>query len=237
MTCIDWKVRADLPRLAARNEPVQGVEIIMTTTAQDLRVHVAVDHHDPYLAAGISSLLRSQADLAVHAGAAPDRTVDVLVMDYEAGLAHAGAVVRKAGRVPASLIVTDRSAGWQVRRAVDAGIRGYLLQDCTADELAEAVRCVAAGRRYLPPRVAEQLLDALSYDVPTARQLEVLQLIALGLSNKDISRRLGIGERTVKTHVKAILGKFGGRTRTAAMAEAVRRGVLVERHAVAAAAC
>jgi len=205
-----------------------------TTTAQDPRVHVAVDHRDPYLAAGISSLLRSQADLVVHAGAAPD-TVDVLVMDYETGLAHAGASMRKAGRAPASLIVTDRSAGWQVRRAVDAGIRGYLLQDCTADELAEAVRCVGAGRRYLAPRVAEHLLDALSYDVPTARQLEVLQLIALGLSNKDISRRLGIGERTVKTHVKAILGKLGGRTRTAAMAEAMRRGMLAGRHAAAAA--
>jgi len=85
---------------------------------------------------------------------------------------------------------------------------------------------VAAGRRFLSPAVAEQLLDALNYDVPTARQLQVLQLIAQGLSNKDISRRLGIGERTVKTHVKAILAKLGERTRTAAMAEAMRRGIL-----------
>ncbi|SFM68703.1 response regulator transcription factor [Variovorax sp. OV329] len=201
-----------------------------TTPTHGPRLQVAVAHQDPYVAAGISALLRSQMDLLVHVGEPSDCTADVLVTDYEAALrrAEAGASVRRPARMPVSLIVTDQVAGWQVRRAVDAGIRGYMLQDCTGDELAEAVRSVGAGRRYLSPLVAEHLLDALSYDVPTARQLEVLKLIALGLSNKDISRRLGIGERTVKTHVKAILGKLGERTRTAAMAEAMRRGMLGE---------
>lgn len=198
----------------------------MTTSTSSSPVVVAVAHRDPYVAAGITALLRSHPDLAVRAAGAPERHTDVLVTDYDGALQQAKVAGRGAANAPASLIVTDQDAGWQVRRAVDAGVRGYLLQDCSAAELAEAVRCVAVGRRFLSPAVAEQLLDALSYEVPTARQLQVLQLIAQGLSNKDISRRLGIGERTVKTHVRAILVKLGERTRTAAMAEAMRRGML-----------
>jgi len=193
----------------------------MTPSTSSPPVLVAVAHRDPYVAAGVAALLRDQPDLALMPAGAPDRRPGVLVTDYDSALQQAG-----AAKAPPTLIVTDQHAGWQVRSAVDAGIRGYLLQDCSAAELAEAVRCVAAGRRFLSPAVAEQLLDALNYDVPTARQLQVLQLIAQGLSNKDISRRLGIGERTVKTHVKAILAKLGERTRTAAMAEAMRRGIL-----------
>jgi len=184
-------------------------------------VLVTVAHCDPYVAAGIAALLRSQQDLTLVPAGASERQADVLVTDYDSALQQA-----RRAKAPTSLIVTDQDAAWQVRRAVDAGIRGYLLQDCSGAELAEAVRCVGAGRRFLSPAVAEQLLEALNYDMPTARQLQVLQLIAQGLSNKDISRHLGIGERTVKTHVKAILAKLGGRTRTAAMAEAMRRGML-----------
>jgi DNA-binding NarL/FixJ family response regulator len=189
-------------------------------------VVVAVAHCDPYVAAGISALLRPRTDLAVLAPGQSDPRPEVLVIDYDSALQRARAGGGMA-KTPASLIVTEHSAGWQVRRAVDAGIRGYLVQDCSSAELAEAVRCVAAGRRFLSPAVTAQLLDALYYDVPTARQLQVLDLIAQGMSNKDIGRRLGIGERTVKTHVKSILVKLGERTRTAAMAEARRRGMLV----------
>lgn len=197
-------------------------------TSLDPRMHVAVDHRDPFLAAGITSLLSLHEDLFVERRMKHEQRVDVVVMDYETGLKSALTRSSIPGRSPASLIVTHRRAGWQVRRAVDAGIRGYLLQDCSADELTHAVRCVAAGRRYLSSTVAEHLMDALNYDLPTARQLEVLQLVALGLSNKEISRRLGIGERTVKTHVKEVLKKLGEKTRTAGTAEAKRRGMLAE---------
>jgi len=145
--------------------------------------------------------------------------------------------VHKATNVPSSrnrstlnsfLVVTDQSTGWQIRRAVDAGVSGYLLHDCSAEELSDAVRCVAEGRRYLSCPVADQLLENISAAVPTARELEVLQLMAEGLPNKDIGRRLGIGEGTVKTHVKAILRKLEEPTRTAAIGEAFRRGLLLE---------
>ncbi|MGK6310681.1 LuxR C-terminal-related transcriptional regulator [Variovorax sp. DT-64] len=155
-----------------------------------------------------------------------DDTVDVFVTDYATGL-HKATPVEPGHRGPASaalLVVTDQRTGWQIRRAVDAGVRGYLLHDCSTEELSDAVRCVAEGRRYLSCAVADQLLDNLTAAVPTVRELEVLQLIAHGLPNKDIGRRLGIGEGTVKTHVKALLRKLGESTRTAVIAYAQRLG-------------
>ncbi|MDM0074759.1 response regulator transcription factor [Variovorax sp. J2P1-59] len=202
----------------------------MTAPAEASRISVAISHQDTYVAAGISALLRSRMDFTVQVGDLDGLAADVLVTDYATGLHRATETARSRRRVAASssLIVTDQNTGLQIRRAVDAGIRGYVLQDCSAEELSEAVRCVAAGRRYLSDPVAEQLLDSLTFAVPTPRELEVLQLIARGLSNKDIGRRLGIGEGTVKTHVKAILGKLGESTRTGALREARRRGLLSE---------
>lgn len=184
-------------------------------------VVVTVAHRDLYVAAGIAALLRAQPDLAQLPAGALNRQPDVLVTDYDSALRQGS-----PAKAPATMVVTDQCAGWQVRRAVEAGVRGYLLQDCSAAELVDAVRCIATGHRFLSPVVAEQLLDALNYEVPTVRQLQVLQLISQGLSNKAISSRLGIGERTVKMHVKAVLSRLGARTRTAAMAEAMRRGML-----------
>lgn len=205
----------------------------MTAPAHAPQIHVAIAHQDPYVATGIASLLSASTDFAVQAVQAENPEVaDVLVTDYATGVLRATAPARPhAGRRPkpaSFLVVTDQDRSWQIRRAVDAGVRGYLLQDCSANELSDAVRTVAAGRRYLSRSVAERLLDTLAQAIPTARELEVLQLMARGLSNKDIGRLLGIGEGTVKTHVKAILSKLGEPTRTGAIAEAMRRGLLMD---------
>ncbi|MDM0066739.1 response regulator transcription factor [Variovorax sp. J31P207] len=203
----------------------------MTAPTQARQIRVVVAHRDPYVSAGIASLLRSRADLVVRSGTADDEHgVDVLVTDYATGIDKAtNATPGRQGLVlNLCLVVTDQRTGWQIRRAVDAGVRGYLLHDCSAEELSEAVRCVAEGRRYLSHSVADPLLDHLTAPVPTARELEVLRLIAHGLANKDIGRRLGICEGTVKTHVKGLLRKLGESTRTAVIAEASRRGLLLE---------
>jgi DNA-binding NarL/FixJ family response regulator len=198
----------------------------MNEPARATRIQVAISHHDPYVATGIAALLRSRADFAVLAGDSPEAgSADVLVADHARGLQPAPPR-RRGARPVAVLVVSDQRTSWQIRRAVDAGVRGYLLQDTTAEELSEAVRSIAAGRRYLSCAVADLLLDSLVQAVPTARELDVLQLIARGLSNKDIGRLLGIGEGTVKTHVKAILAKLGESTRIGAIAEALRRGLL-----------
>ena len=205
----------------------------MTAPTQARPIHVAVAHRDPYVAAGIASLLRSRADFVVQSGLSDlggGDAVDVLVTDYATGVHRATNVPPgRGGSGPRSfLVVTDQSTGWQIRRAVDAGVRGYLLHDCSVEELSDAVRCVAGGRRYLSCPVADQLLDNFSSAAPTAREFEVLHLMAQGLANKDIGRRLSIGEGTVKTHVKAILRKLQKPTRIAAIGEAFRRGLLLE---------
>jgi DNA-binding NarL/FixJ family response regulator len=194
-------------------------------TPSSPQIHVAIAHHDPYVATGIASLLRCSTDFAVRPSSVED--ADVLVTDYATGILRATQPSPRHGGTPAAvLVVTEQERSWQIRRAVDAGVRGYLLQDCSIDELLDAARSVAAGRRYLSRSVADRLLDTLVQAIPTARELEVLQLIARGLGNKDIGRLLGIGEGTVKTHVKAILSKLGEPTRTGAIAEATRRGLL-----------
>lgn len=205
----------------------------MTAPTQARPIHVAVAHRDPYVAAGIASLLRSRADFVVQSGLPDvdgDAAVDVLVTDYATGVYKATNVSPGSGRFAPRycLVVTDQSTGWQIRRAVEAGVRGYLLHDCSVEELSDAVRCVAEGRRYLSCRVAEQLLDNFAVAVPTACELKVLQLMAQGLANKDIGRRLSIGEGAVKTHVKAILRKLQKPSRIAAIGEAFRRGLLLQ---------
>lgn len=201
----------------------------MTTpahTPHSPQVRVAIAHHDPYVASGVAALLRCSMDFAVLPAGVEE--ADVLVADYATGILRATHPSPRHGRTPAVLVVSDQERSWQIRRAVDAGVRGYLLQDCSTDELSDAARSVAAGRRYLSRSVADRLLDTLVQTIPTARELDVLQLIARGLGNKDIGRQLGIGEGTVKTHVKAILSKLGEPTRTGAIAEALRRGLLAD---------
>ena len=163
----------------------------MTAPAHALRINVSIAHHDPYVATGIAALLRSSTDFTLQSEGSED--VDVLVTDYSTGTLKAASSTprRRAGKVASLLIVSEQDRGWQIRRAVDAGVRGYLLQDCSANELADAVRTVAQGHRYLSRSAADRVLDTLVQSVPTAREFEVLQHMACGLGNKNIGRLLG----------------------------------------------
>lgn len=189
-------------------------------------INVGIAHNDPYIAAGIAELLGTSTDFGLRTECLDE--VDVLITDYSSGMLRAAAPAARRGTGIATslLVVSEQDRGWQIRRAVDAGVRGYLLQDCSGNELREAVRSLAHGRRYLSRSAADRLLDTLVQAVPTARELEVLQHMACGLGNKNIGRVLGIAEGTVKTHVKMILSKLGEQTRTGAINEAIQRGLL-----------
>jgi len=114
--------------------------------------------------------------------------------------------------------------------AVKAGAIGYLHKDARGPELKDAIRAAAAGRVHLSPQAATRLLREVrtpeSPDTLTERETEVLRLISLGLANKEVARRLGIGDGTVKTHVSNILGKLGVQSRTQAALYAVRIGLV-----------
>jgi DNA-binding NarL/FixJ family response regulator len=113
-----------------------------------------------------------------------------------------------------------------IRRALEAGARGYLLKSTPPADLVETIRQVHAGRKGIPPNVAAHIAEHLGEESLTGRELEVLRLVAGGNRNRDIAERLSISEETVKVHVKHVMEKLGASDRTQAVAIALRRGMI-----------
>jgi DNA-binding NarL/FixJ family response regulator len=198
------------------------------------RSNVLVMHHDPLLAAGVVAALRQHADFEVHAEAAvPDEpSIDVVIADHAHALRLADAGVRAGRRALAAariLVLTHNDREADVRRAIEAGVHGYLLQGGPLSELVEAVAAVAQGMRYLGRSVAQRMAESLARTSLTSRETEVLRLVATGDSNKAIARELGIEVGTVKSHVSAIMTKLGATSRTQAAGIASSRGLVEER--------
>jgi two-component system NarL family response regulator len=113
-----------------------------------------------------------------------------------------------------------------IRRALEAGARGYLLKDMLLTQLVSAVRAVHAGDRVLPSLLAERLLGHSFEPELTERELEVLALVARGLGNKEIARKISRSSETVKAHLKSIVTKLGVANRTEAVTVALARGLI-----------
>jgi DNA-binding NarL/FixJ family response regulator len=152
------------------------------------------------------------------------------------GVAATRAVISQSGDGTGAqvLVLTSFSDADRIVDALDAGAVGYMLKDAEPEDLIEAVRAVARGDSPLHPRVARQLLTARSTRKPidqelTAREREVLLLVRDGLANKQIARRLGISERTVKAHLTSVFATIGVADRTAAALWAERHQVIGER--------
>ncbi|NDU76720.1 hypothetical protein GWI34_29445 [Actinomadura sp. DSM 109109] len=133
---------------------------------------------------------------------------------------------RSARTSPPTGCATSSAAG--IVRAIEAGAAGYLLKDASRADLAAAVRDVAAGRRVLSPEVAARLaaVGEVRPPVLSAREPQVLALVAEGLTNAEIGARLYIGQATVKTHLLHVFGKLGVSDRTAAVMAALEHGIL-----------
>jgi DNA-binding NarL/FixJ family response regulator len=124
------------------------------------------------------------------------------------------------------IVVTTFEGDYEIQRALTAGAFGYLLKSAPLDELVGVIRKVHAGRKHLPPVVAENLAVYVGGDPLTEREVEVLRRVAEGDRNRDIGEHLGISEDTVKVHVKRIMDKLGAKDRTQAVAIGIRRGVI-----------
>lgn len=159
---------------------------------------------------------------------------DVVLMDLVLpGLSGVEATRRILASCPGTKVVALTSFTEEdlIGETLRAGAIGYLMKNVSADQLAAAVRNAAAGRSTLAPEAADALVRSVSSpqqasDSLTAREMEVLALMADGLTNADIAERLAIGVATVKTHVSSIMSKLGVSTRTEASATAIRRGVV-----------
>jgi DNA-binding NarL/FixJ family response regulator len=208
----------------------------MFQTTSPARSKVAVSHRDPLLRAGIASTLSAHADFdvstqCVQVSAEAPPPFDVIVADYDNGLRLARDTARapRAGSPPAHVMVlttVDREA--DIRRAVDAGVRGYLLLDAEPKELVEGVAALARGSRYWCHSVAMRMADSLQHIGLTTRETEVLQLVVDGEPNKTIARQLQIEIGTVKSHIGAIMSKLGATSRTHAARIATTRGLVRE---------
>jgi two-component system NarL family response regulator len=124
------------------------------------------------------------------------------------------------------IIMTTFESEEDVNRAMKAGARGYLLKDCTQEEILDAIRRVSLGETYLPARIVQKVAEGMRKPELSPREVEVLQWLAAGKSNKEIGVQLFIAEGTVKTHVKNLLEKLAVVGRTGAIREAVHRGLV-----------
>ena len=125
-----------------------------------------------------------------------------------------------------AIVMTAFENEEDIQRSMKAGARAYLLKDCPQQILVDVIRRVHGGEVYLPPQVAQKLVDRMQKPQLSPRELEVLKAVAAGKSNKEIGTQLFISEGTVKTHVESLLVKLGAATRTSAVKAAVRRGLV-----------
>lgn len=201
---------------------------------------VLVDDH-PVVRAGLRALIDGQDDLAVvgEAGdlAGAQRVVaaerpHVVLMDLSLGDgpggAEATARITALAEPPRVLVLTTYDTEADILRALEAGAKGYLLKDAPPEELWAGIRATARGETVLAPSVAAMLARRAASPGPviTEREVEVLELLASGLGNKEMARDLYVSEATVKSHLSHIYMKLGVDTRSGAVAAAIERRII-----------
>ncbi|HEY3914499.1 MAG TPA: response regulator transcription factor [Verrucomicrobiae bacterium] len=124
------------------------------------------------------------------------------------------------------LMLTTFDGDTDIHKALQAGAQGYVLKNSTGKELIPAIHAVAGGQPWIPKEVARRLASRKLFEEPTPRELQVLQLLANGLANKQIGDALNITEHTVKDHLKSIYGKLHVEDRTEAVTAAIQRGII-----------
>jgi len=209
----------------------------ITMASQDkIRVLVADDH--PVVRQGVIANVKPQRDMMVVAEAGDgvealalikEHSPDVVMLDLRMpgmdGL-DVIAEVNNAKLESKVIIMTTFESEEDVHRAMKAGARGYLLKDSSQEEILDAIRRVSLGETYLPARIVQKVAEGMRKPELSPREIEVLQWVAAGKSNKEIGTQLFIAEGTVKTHVKNLLEKLSVVGRTGAIREAVRRGLV-----------
>ena len=198
---------------------------------------LAVDDH-PLVREGIGAVLASERDITLVAEAANGREAiecfrahhpEVTLMDLQMPqMSGLDAMIKIREEFPSAriIVLTTYQGDIQALRAIRAGAAGYLLKSMVRKELAGTIRSVHAGKRHIPAEIAAELAAHVADDALSPREIEVLRLVAMGNSNKQIAGQLTIVEETVKAHISNILSKLGANDRTHAVTIATTRGFL-----------
>jgi DNA-binding NarL/FixJ family response regulator len=196
-----------------------------------------VDDH-PLLRAGIVAVIQSEPDMALVAEGSNGREAvslfrthrpDVTLMDQQMpdmdGIS-ATAAIRTEWSDARVIILTTYRGDALALRALKAGASGYMLKSMIRTDLLEAIRAVNSGRRHIPREIATELAQHVTDEQLSPRELEVLNKVAAGNSNRRIAAQLMVSEDTVKAHMKSIMSKLGANDRTHAVTIALRRGII-----------
>lgn len=155
----------------------------------------------------------------------PDVTLMDLRLPDESGV-EATRQIRSEFPDARIIVLTSYDGDQDIYRALEAGVRGYLLKEMVHSEVLRAIRVVHSGKRFIPTEVSEHLTGFFPELALTPREVEVLSLVARGLGNKEVADTLGTAPGTVKAHVQSILSKLGANDRTHAVTIALRRGII-----------
>ena len=198
---------------------------------------LTVDDHD-LVRKGLAAILATETDIELVAEAStgedairlhreyrPDVTLMDLRLPDRSGI-DATRQIRRECPDAKILVLTSYDGDQDIYRALDAGVRGYLLKEMLHTEVIRAIRVVYSGKRFIPLEVSQQLNGFFPEVALTRREIEVLSLIARGFGNKEVGDVLGTAPGTVKAHVQSILGKLGAKDRTHAVTIALRRGII-----------
>jgi two-component system NarL family response regulator len=209
----------------------------LESLTRDITVVVADDH--PVVREGVTAILNAQKDIRVVASAADGEEVsklyyqflpDVLMLDLRLpkkdGLQVLSELMARGHSRPRVIIITSFDCEQAIFQAVRAGAKAFLAKVADPQEIREAVRRVAKGETFFPPEIGLKLAKSMSSPRLSKREVEVLESLASGKSNKEIGHALDISEGTIKFHVKSILRKLDVIGRAEAVAVASRRGII-----------
>jgi two-component system NarL family response regulator len=201
-----------------------------------IKVLIVDDH--PVVRVGLRTMLESEENISVtgmaESASEAFREVekthpDVVLMDLRMPTMEGVEAITKLRRVHPDiriLVLTNYEADDDIFRALQAGAMGYLLKNTPQAEIVHAVEMVHDNRRYIPPSIKERLAEIIGREELTHREIEVLTLAAMGMTNKEIAQHLFISDKTARNHVASCLVKLGANDRTEAATTAIKRGLI-----------
>ncbi|MBW4444863.1 MAG: response regulator transcription factor [Plectolyngbya sp. WJT66-NPBG17] len=201
-----------------------------------IRVLIVDDH--AIVRRGLANIINRDPEMTVIAQAEDGQQAIDVFRDYQPDVTLMDLRMPQMGGVEAIIaicaefkqaritVLTTYDSDEDIYRGLQAGAQGYLLKDTKPNELLNAIRTIHSGQKYIPPEVGAKLFQRMNNPELSERELEVLRSMAQGMSNREISTALRIGESTVKSHVNHILSKLGVADRTQAVIVSIKRGLI-----------